>query len=184
MKTKIIVVVGLVAVLAVLGWFFPRPNPVTKEVVREIRELGAIPGNEVQGNEFTVGGVKHISLVPEGGGPVASTTPCTLKSPNATTSMDVLTLNWNGAFATTSSGAATTIIDIATSTTRNATTSLLWSVPVSPGVAFHLALNATNSPNGTSNYILPPNTFVNIGVRGNDAVTRPGGQCQIDGIQL
>src|SRR3990167_8983156 len=135
MKKGILVVVGAVTVLAVLGLFFPRQQPVTKEVIKEIRELGAVSGNEVQGSEFTVGGVKHISLVSEGGGPVASTTPCTLRSPNATSTMDVLTLNWNGAFATTSSGAAPTIIDIATSTVRNATTSLVWSVPVSPGVA-------------------------------------------------
>ena len=184
MKKAIVVGVGVALVLGFLGLFFPRSQPITKEIIREVRELGAIPGNEVQGSVFTVGGVTHVSLVPEGGGPVASTTPCTILSPNATTSIQTLTTNWNATFATTSSGVAPTVIDIATSTVRNATTSPIWTISVSPGVAFHMALNATNTFQGTSNFILPPNTFVNWGVRGNDAVARPAGQCQIDAIKL
>src|SRR3990167_9205208 len=56
---------ALVVAIAALGVAYFAPEKVviqpTKEVVREVvKELGAIPGTEVSGNEFTVGGLTVV----------------------------------------------------------------------------------------------------------------------------
>lgn len=179
MKKFVIVGVVLALVLGFLGLFLPPSQPATQTVVEKIVEkLGAIPGNEVQGSEFTIGGVKTHYLVSEAGGPVASTTPCTIRSPNATTSILSWTLQFNSNVATTSAGRVY-ILTVATSTTRNATTSAIFQQRISDAREVNLAVYSTSTVNQnvSSSYLLPPNTFVNVGISGRDEATRPGGSC-------
>src|SRR3990167_1965338 len=57
MNKNIIVGVGVGLMVVVLGIvFFGKP----RVIERVVEKLGAIPGNEVQGDEFIVGGVRHI----------------------------------------------------------------------------------------------------------------------------
>lgn len=105
----------LALVILVLGVIFPRPVEITVDMIQEaIQKFGAIPGNEVSGNYFTVGGVERYF---ESQKNATSSVLCSFKNPfpNATTTIERVTVKTTSTF-----GAANTY-DIATSTTAYGT---------------------------------------------------------------
>lgn len=95
----------------------------------------------------------------------ASTTPCAILSPSATTTLVSTSLN------IASSSASISNFTLATSTTAYATTSLIASISV--------AANAKGTPNwdgGVNNSLVSPNTYIVWGV-GGGAVFNGGGTC-------
>lgn len=130
--------------------------------------VGAIPGDEVQSDTFTINGVKrHYRFQPSF--PLSTTTPCTLKSPTSTTTLERLTFDVRKA-----TGTAMTIT-FATSTLQNATTTLVRAENMDAGRAGTFSWSPTV---GTNNGAVPPNTYLNIGLDGVAAAAANGHQIQ------
>lgn len=107
----------------------------------------------------------------------ATTTPCSIKSPSATTTIARFTLN----IRTATSSAGTIVV--ATSTTPNATSTTPFYSPIA------VAANSTRTltwAGGTENNIVAPNTYVTAGVSGVSYGYTYGGSCAIEfkGVEI
>src|SRR3990167_9801120 len=99
----------LLALVLVLGMFFPRPGPSVVE--RVIERLGATPGTSVDSKFYSIGGQNFYQAAV--GFDATSSVLCAFKNPfaPATTSIDFISVSRSTSFA------ATTEFDISTSTT-------------------------------------------------------------------
>src|SRR3990167_1438731 len=166
MNYKIGVVVGLVAVL-VLGVLFPRPVSVVEKV------LGAFPGPEILLSYLSFNRVtSHYAKIDF---QQASSTLCSYRTPNATTSLALWTVNLK-------TGTSTALrMQMGTSTVSDATTTPIASFDIPTGTNFS-AFATTTSQVGSVNQgaslvsgaPIPPLTYLNIKV-GSDATGAGGG---------
>ncbi len=92
------IIIGAIILLAagLILVYFVQPSPqVVKEVIKEI---GAMPGNELPGPEFAVAGVKSFfvnqSMVTSTG------TPCALKAPSASSTLVSASFDFQNASST------------------------------------------------------------------------------------
>lgn len=97
----------------------------------------------------------------------ATTTPCAIASPNATSSLTSMAL-----FLSVSSTTAS-IVTFATSTTAFATTSLVMTQSVGANAQANLVWNG-----GANNSVVSPNTFVVVGMAGGTGTFTPSGVCE------
>lgn len=131
--------------------------------------LGAIPGNEVQGNEFIIGNSKLIVEKKEFSN-VASTTLCSFRLPTATSTLVSASVKLAG----NSNG---TDLIMARGTDTNAQTTVLARRGGAAGFTGDLV--ATSTPNllTSANWgTLPANQYINVGLTSATAAT---GTCSI-----
>lgn len=150
--------VTLVAIVALVGSLivsFEKTPPA--EV-----SFGAIPGNEVQGNEFIIGGVKHYAyhqvMV------ATSSNACSIKTPVATTTFE--SANIGTRMSTHDVVSSTiTLVGIALGTNTWATTTVLNTQAVVAGQNAETAASTTDitgAANHLKRNLLPPNTYINF----------------------
>ena len=157
---KQLIIGGLVAVL-LAGWLGAalQPDPVTPAP-----QLGALTGPDIPYTYLNIGGVRHEyrSMAFTG----ATSTPCSVVSPAATSTLvrSVLQINTGSTTATT--------WHFASSTGPNATTSLLTNpISLGSGAQGTLAYMGTSTQpgitNGVNGYsVLPPSSYVTWGFQG------------------
>lgn len=115
---------------------------------------GAVSGPEINSPYLSVNGMATFYSSPLALR-TATTTPCAILSPAATTTLESFTLN-----VTTGTSTAG-LITIATSTTAYATTSLVTSKTIASG-----AQGTVNWHAGVDNGLVSPSTYVVAGVQG------------------
>lgn len=142
-------VIGLVAIVAVAGIFLPTGNSVVERIV------GATPGADFFYEILNFNGVN--TMYKEVGMQKATTTLCAIKSPSATSTLDLAT--WQISVGTTT--AAT--IDIGTSTNAYATsTTLVASTAVASGAQGYAKWSTVGG--GVNDNIMAPNSWVLVRV--------------------
>jgi hypothetical protein len=167
MNNKLLVGI-VITVILILGSFYLGNSINTRTVVRE--NLGALAGPDIPSQWLRVGGVlkeyRSQSMV------AATTSLCAMLSPAATSTLDYV--SW---IITTGTSTAANI-DIGTSTTAFATTTVL---VANTAVASGAQGQAQWSPSGSSanDNVVSPSTYVNIktGGAGLSGYTF-GGKCQ------
>ena len=177
MKTEIKLVVVAVAISLGLtvGYNLLLPQKV-KEVVREVVTLGSAGNSYGEIVEFQ-DGASFAGGVLRGAGKVfdsGTTTVCSLKTPNSTTTY------W-GPFVNITKNATTTarVFTIATSTVPYATTTDLWSGNIDAGVKTHLSVPfATSSQQAR---IAAPNTYFTVSFKGGNHIAGVGTTTELDG---
>ena len=134
MQQKLIA--GVAGVALLLSGFAFLSNPTEKVIERIVERvenndstLGAVPGSSLDGNEWSVGGMKEYRV----GQPLASATSsvvCAIKGPSATS-----TLNFAG-LEFTSYDFGTIEMDVSTSSTRfgSSTPALIAGAPLAEGI--------------------------------------------------
>lgn len=171
--------IGVVAAL-ILGivWF---ERPAAPVAPAPAPALGSVSSPDIQTNWLRVGGVMHEyrsrALA------TATTTPCAIISPAATSTLLAATLQ-----VTTASSTATTWT-FATSTTAYATTSLYNTFSLASGALGSMVATTTNITGVVTNdrTVFPPNTFLVWGVAGvsNPSDTsKLNGSCQAEFLVL
>lgn len=161
-----------IAILAVVGFTLkpqaslPRP---------EVAFGGTTP--DVSSPYFAVNNVSHWYAR---GVLQASTTPCAIQSPNATTSYAFTSLQ-----VTTASSTATTWT-ASRATTAFATTTQLAQFSLGSGALGSMIVNASTTVAIDGAGILPPNTWIVWGVAGTAIgdSTKLNGSCQAEFIQV
>src|SRR3990167_2973501 len=126
--------------------------------------LGAIPGNEVQGNQFIIGGVKHYSF--HYAMVATSSNVCTILTPSATTTF----VNANAGTRMNTKNLVASIVSrlsIAVGANNWATTTELGTVPINTGQNGEISvLASTTAANAYRVNLIAPNSYVNFGVQG------------------
>lgn len=170
------ITIGLVvvAVIAIIGIFTPA------FVKNASTRVGAVTPYATNftalglgiNDKYVVTSAQRIGMT------TSSITPCSFISPSATTSLQFVSVNM-----TSTSLASTTIWVISTSTTATGTSS-----PIS-ALAAQLAAATKFSwawGSGTNNSVLPPSTYVNLGVQASSSadLANVAGTCQVEFITL
>lgn len=152
---------GALAVLAlVLGVFaFNRPES------PQLPPSGSVTGPDSYFDYYNTNGVftyhrLQASLYS------ATTTPCVIKSPSATTTLAAFAMN------VTTPTSTTALFTLATSTVPNATTSLIATQTLTSGQE-----GTFNWAAGANNGLVSPNTYVSIGTSGGVSPFTYGGSC-------
>ncbi len=143
---------GVVGLTALILGVIALNKVVPTQVVTQ-PQAGSVTGPDAYYDYFNTNGTytyyRTVPLI------AATTTPCVIKSPNATTTLDRFVFN----VTTATSSAAT--LTLATSTVPNATTSLIASLSLSAG-----AQGTPNWAPGVNNGLVAPNTYVSMGASG------------------
>lgn len=152
--SKTLVWSGVIA--AVVAVVISVVSPTPKQIIREVPGLGAVVSSESLSSPVCSDGLcthyKRMAFVSP------TTTPCALRSPNATTTIERATVN-----VTTGSSTAATL-SLATSTTAFATTTNLATYTLTASTQNTYSFTAAA---GTG--IVPPLTFLVLGAAGGPA---------------
>lgn len=155
MKNLASLVIGAVAlVMSIVAIAHVQTSSVQPAPVNQNEQnYGSIPGNEVQGNVFVVGGVTNYSFFQAMS--VGTSTVCHIKSPTATTTLI------NGGTSLNIAGAAiyATSYVIGSSLTQNATTTALATMDVAASIKKTIV--ATTTLTALTDGVVPPNTWFN-----------------------
>lgn len=165
---KLLKVVLSVAIVIAIGGAYVFPSVQTY--------LGSVVGPELLSPFFSVDGVKHEYRKAKFN--TATTTPCALKSPAATS-----TLAFASAQVTTASSTATTWT-LAKATTAFATTTLLNTFSLGSGVLGTMVATSTTVVAVDDQTVIAPNQYLVWGVAGTAVsdVTKLNGVCQAEFI--
>lgn len=172
MSKKILKAVAVVVAIIAIAGAYKFPQQIAQS-------LGATPSAEYAGPFWSVGGVQHwysrVKMVN------STTTPCAIKSPNATSSYVFTSVQ-----VTTASSTATTWT-AARALTPYATTTALGSFSLSSGVLGSMVVNASTTTAVDGAGILPPNTYVVWGMAGVGSTydaTKLNGFCSAEFVAL
>ena len=162
MTLKDSAIIGGIVVMAIASLIGAFHSVTVNLPQQQSQQYGSVSGPDSYFDYYNENGVVKYNRVMK---PIAATTtPCTFKSPNATTSLEVFTLN-----VTTATSPAATFV-LATSTVTNATTSLISNVgTLSASAQGFFIWHA-----GTNNSIVAPNTYVSLGAQNGGAATALG----------
>lgn len=172
MKNNILVSAGVALVVVVLGLVF-FGQPATNTAIEKVREvIGAVPGPDISSPYLSVNGVvRHYtsaSLI------TATTTPCVLRGPGATSSLISFTL-----VTTNSTSTGKQVIFAVGNAAMQASTTRLTSYFVAAGA--QAALKATTTTESiattTSNSIVNPDGYVNVSFVGGGGTDSYTGTC-------
>ena len=173
MNTKnVLIGIGIVVIL-VLGMTFPRSGGTVYE-----RVVGATPGSEFPGPCLTVSGVTHCYV--NQGLYTATTTICTITSPNVPSKLVPGTLGVN--FTTSSTTGSSIVIATSTSGT-NASTTLITSGAMGAngtGAIFATSTQTSSLLDG----VMGAKTRINITMQGGQGTMSPVGRCMAEFIPL
>jgi hypothetical protein len=158
-------------VIAIIGIFLPQS--VTKTVTNTVKGIYSTNftalGLGVNDQYVQMSGIRQNLTS-------ATTTPCTILSPNSTTSLDFADLNLT--VGTSTAGLWT----LAYASVPNATTTKLMSYTVASGALASIPFYASSSPSN----VIPPSNYVTWGVQGF-AIADPTlvvGTCQAKFVQI
>lgn len=167
-KVKLALVV--VAIIAISAFIFPRSNTVVERIV------GAASGPELLSPFFSVDGVRHEYRKSKLN--TATTTPCALKSPSATSTLVFASLE-----ISTASSTATTWT-LAKAANAFATTTLLNTFSLGSGALGTMVATSTTVVAVDDQTVIAPSTFLVWGVAGTTVsdVTKLNGVCQAEFI--
>ena len=148
------VVATIALVLSVISVNKPTTAVTTNpDGTQTMQSYGSVSGPDTSFDYYNENGVFHYqrvaSLI------AATTTPCVIKSPSATTTLETFTMN-----VTTGTSTAPNLT-LATSTITNATTSLVFNKTYGASTQFTLNWHPT-----TENALVSPNIFVSVGAAG------------------
>lgn len=168
-------VVALVISLAV-GYFYPNT---VKTVIQEVTKAGAVVSSELSTNFFSFGELRQWAYHPKFN--VATTTICAIKSPAASSTLD---LSKTGARFDVSSTTAS-VVTIAKATTPYATTTIIgnqYAIAANAQAAIHASTTATQQVSAVE--VLAPNTWIVFGIQGGTGTFSPLGQCSAGFTEL
>ena len=175
---KILVIgVGTLLAVGLVVIYLTQPSP---QVLKEtIREIGAMPGNELQGPEFIVNGVIHRYASKKAS--TATTTICALQAPSSTS-----TLVFSSISGTASSTGAV-YLTMSQSATAFATTTLIGSEFLTTASAEHTIVGSTTVAAAGANegvHIFAPNSWLVFGIEGTTVPTSnsPNMYCKAEWI--
>lgn len=179
--TKQNILNGVLAVAIVLVGFVAFTKSVnTETVVKEVQKLGSVVSSELSTNFFSFGELRQWAYHPKFN--VATTTICAIKSPAATSTLD---LSKTGARFDVSSTTAS-VVTIAKATTPYATTTIIgnqYAIAANAQAAIHASTTATQQVAATE--VLAPNTWIVFGMQGGTGGTfSPSGQCSAGFTEL
>jgi len=148
------------------------PATVVNVPKQDAPTLGAVSGPDFFGDYFAVNGVRtHYN---QRGLNKATTTVCSIKSPNATSSLVA------GAIRFSVASTSATFVELARATTPYATTTLIGTAyNIAAGAQATIVASTTGSAAGEAT-IFPPNTYFNVKVAWATAATSasvPSGNC-------
>lgn len=135
-------------------------------------DLGAFPGTDIYADQLTFNGIPHYYDSQRFKAP--TTTPCTFRSPNATTTLLYF------AFDVDTSTSTASLFTIATSTLPNATTTSLATKPLaSTEKDTYIHIPATEGAG-----LMQPQTYINLGADGDQEGEGVlfGGDCYVEWI--
>ena len=165
---------GGVVIALLAGWVGAGLQP---DPVAPAPQLGALSGPDIQSPYLSVGGVRkeyRSSTLS------ASTTPCALQAPAATSTL----VNFGVRLSTASSTA--TVWTLAKATTAFATTTAFDQFSVGSGAlgAFYVGHASSTAPD--ENGVIAPSNYVVVGVQGTAIAdsTKLNGVCQAEFIVL
>jgi hypothetical protein len=154
-----LVIISLVALgFSVFNFTRPSQAPVQSP---ETTELGAIPGNTVQGSEFTVNGVKHVYKRAQLG--TGTTTPGALMGPNSTSTLIF------GSFSGTASSTGEVILSMSQAANAFATTTRIGDEFLTTSGSKHTIIASTTDSGGSAlegTHIFAPNAWLVFGIEG------------------
>lgn len=170
---KIIGVGVLVAVVIAIGVHYPKVSQPVQQV------LGAIPGADLLFPQINFNGVKKEDT--RKALTLATTTPCAIKSPSATSTIASASL-----MVTTASSTATTWTVARATTAFATTTPLTTAFSLSSAVQGSMTYFASSTvPTIDSTSVVAPNTYLVWGVAGvAPAGTGLGGVCSAEFVLL
>jgi hypothetical protein len=151
------------AAVFVAGIMFPRTTVVERVVERVVEQLGAGTSLSTD-NLITLGGVNTYVYTTAMAG--ATNTPCTFRTPNATTTLDYASANIRVA-----TGTAATIGLYVGATSIGTSTATLFETA--------LAANAKQTLVVASSTIMAPNRHVVFGAKGSATGFTYGGSCNV-----
>ena len=175
MDAKNTLVSAGVALLVVLGFAYFGPSEKIIERERIIERLGAIPGTEVGGPDFTIGGVTEWNFSGSFAAGSGTTTACTFQSPYSTTTL------------THASGQITTatttelIWQWGNSAGRDSTTTLLGAATIASGALGNIIASTTNAGNDEPS--IGPRTYIVLKWGGAAAADQIAGRCRVQLIE-
>lgn len=123
--------------------------------------IGAIPGNEVQGNEFVIGGLSTYYY--RQAMSATSTNACSIRTPNATTTFVGASMATQ---MTNLVGSTITRLFISTATNNWASTTVLAANTITAARNGDLNATSTNGTAQLTDNLVPPNTYVNFATIG------------------
>lgn len=173
MNNKIVATIAVIALL--VGGIALFRGPSTQVIKETIKEIGAMPGNEIQGPEFVVGGISRFST--SKGLAKATTTPCVITAPSATSTLESAGIR----FASSSISASIVTIAKAAKNTY-ATTTLINRVNVAAGIQGTIMASTTiNTDVGGTGVdpllVFAPFANLVISMEGADSTFSPSGVC-------
>jgi hypothetical protein len=165
-KHFIVLVIVIVLVGTVIG-YLSKGTTVVREIVKNV---GAIPGSSVSTEDFAINGVTGIFKTQSFTS--ATTTPCAIKSPSATSTL----ISANATFTVSSTSASR--VTMARSASPNATTTSLGES------VFSANEQGTVIASTTGSHIFAPNTYFVVGMKGGSGTFSPSGKCSAIWQQL
>ena len=176
MNKQNLFVSSVIGVLAVLASIFLGGTQTVKEITHEVK-TGAVVSNDLDGNYFSYGGVRHYGLradLAQG-----TTTVCAIQSPAGTSSLRAFGIS-ETVSSTTASVTTTT-----KATTAFATTTLLGAqVAVAANAQAMIVGSTTAAQNTAGADVFAPNTWIVFGQQGGTGTFSPTGQCYATWVQM
>ncbi len=166
--------IALGVVLLVLVAKPKTPTPTAQEVAQELKALGAVSNPDIQSPYFSFGGVRYWG---QRGTSNASTTPCAIQSPAATSTLVY------ASFSVASTSATATYLEFGKDTTAYSTTTSLGIVSIGANVkGTAVASSTANWANVDGSTVFTPNTYLVAKVM-NAAYAQLSGTCQAVWVQ-
>lgn len=158
------VAVGVALFIGVLG--LGKSETVTERVIQEFKGLA---GPDIDSSYLSVNGVRHWFYTP----PIysATTTPVTIKTPAATTTL----MTGSGCHFSTASTSAKAIRFAKSITTPTATTTFLFGA--NSGANATPSVTATTT---TNDFVFGPNQYLVMSMVGGTGVDSPVGRCAFE----
>lgn len=159
-KNYIVIAVAVVAV--VFGVIIFQKIPVVENTITlpNTAPMGAVSGNEIQGNEIVVGGVTKVyfsSGFNSTSKTVASTTVCMFKTGSATSTLQFISAK------VSSSTMAATQYEFGKSSSQNATTTSFGTFSLASGIKATMVASTTNAMSDIdSPLVLAPNSYLTL----------------------
>lgn len=150
------VILGVIGVAAALSLYFS--FTLFTQRSQPVMEAGATPGQIITSTDLTVGGLRSRSVKTPFN--LATTTICSIKSPEATSTLVYASVNVKLASSTDNS-----IVDIARSTNTGATTTII-------GTTYNIlagaqaTIVASTTATAATTVVFPPNNYMVVNMKG------------------
>ena len=164
----------LLALVLVVGIIYPRPTSVVERIVEK---LGATPGDTLNTESWTVNGVRTYFYSSAFGN--ASTTVCSFRTPSATTTVVMASMNFTN--GTTSQAVG---MEIAKGAFQTASTTSLGTMALAAGITGTLVAVTKDAATGDETTTIAPRNYVTMKFGGIPVAAQSStgfvGKCNIE----